>query len=227
MRLVGYCRVSSESQADNTSLGDQESKIKAYCQALGHELIAVYSEVGSGKTASTRPQFQQALAKLTDADGLIAVKLDRIARHCLDVLLLVNDLKPTGKHLILCDLNLDTSNPTGMAMLTMMAAVAELERSLINERCQSGKKAKAATGGYIGGHPKFGESAKDGELVSNLQELEVIEVIRRHHKSGKSLRAIATYLNQNGYPAKHGGTWGATSVKRVLDRLHSKGKATK
>jgi site-specific DNA recombinase len=224
MRLVGYCRVSSESQADNTSLADQEKKIRAYCDALGHELIAIYLEVGSGKSASNRPKFQDALAKLTDADGVIATKLDRIARNCLDVLLLVEDLKPRGKHLILCELNLDTSNPTGLAMLQMMGVVAELERSLINDRCQSGKKAKAATGGYIGGHPRFGESAKEGELVANSRELEIIETIRRHHKSGKSLGAIATYLNQNGYPAKRGGLWSATSVKRVVDRLHPKAK---
>ena len=230
MRLVGYCRVSSESQAENTSLADQEKKIRAYCDALGHELIAVYAEVGSGKSAANRPKFQEALASLAIADGVIATKLDRLARNCLDVLLLVERLKPRRKHLVLCDLNLDTSNPTGLAMLQMMGVVAELERSLINERCQSGKKAKAATGGYIGGHPKFGEMTKDGELVSNSRELEIIQIIRRHHKSGKSLGAIAKFLNENGYPAKRGGAWSATSVKRVLDRIHSKapkGKATK
>jgi DNA invertase Pin-like site-specific DNA recombinase len=227
MKLVGYCRVSSESQSDNTSLADQEKKIRAYCQALGHELIAVYSEIGSGKSASNRPKFQEALAKLTDADGVIATKLDRIARNCLDVLLLVQDLKPRNKHLVLCELNLDTSNPTGMAMLQMMGVVAELERSLINERTQGGRKAKAATGGYAYGSPKFGESSMDGELVANPQELETIEIIRRHHKSGKSLGAIAKYLNENGYPAKRGGAWSAASIKRVIDRLYPKGKATK
>lgn len=188
MKLIGYCRVSSAGQSDNTSLGDQRKKIENYCSAMGHELVGVIDEIGSGKSASNRLKFQQALASLERADGLIALKLDRVARSCLDVLLLVEDLRPKGKHLIFVDLNLDTSNPTGMAMLQMMACVAELERNLINERCQSGKKAKAAIGGYSGGSPRFGMAAKDKELVDNPQELEIIEIICRHHKSGKSLQ---------------------------------------
>ncbi|MFM6579851.1 MAG: recombinase family protein, partial [Dolichospermum sp.] len=42
MKLIGYVRVSSEGQADNTSLEDQELKIQAYCTALNHELVGLY-----------------------------------------------------------------------------------------------------------------------------------------------------------------------------------------
>ena len=49
MKLVGYVRVSSESQSENTSLAERRKKIEAYCCAFGHELIAVFEEVGSGK----------------------------------------------------------------------------------------------------------------------------------------------------------------------------------
>jgi site-specific DNA recombinase len=226
MKLVGYVRVSSESQADNTSLTEQRKKIEAYCYAFGHELVHIYEEVGSGKDAEHRPQFQAALATVrTQADGIVAVKLDRIARNTRDVLALVEDtLQPNNKALVLLDLQVDTSTPTGRMILTVMAAVATLERDVINERTQGGRKAKAEQGGYAYGAPKFGTQAVEGELVTDEKEQEIIDIIRRHHKSGKSLRAIADYLNQHGYPSKRGGEWKHTSVKAVLDRLYSRTK---
>ena len=222
MKLVGYARVSSQSQKNNTSLTTQEQAIKNYCEYSDQELIGMYSEVASGKEAKSRRQYQAAIAALKDADGLIATAVDRITRSSEDFSILLNDiLLPGKKELIIINLSTLTSDKHSFDC-TVLSTLAEIEAKLINERTQGGRKAKAATGGYAYGSPKFGESAKDGELVANPQELEVIEIIRRHHKSGKSLRAIAQYLNDHGYPAKHRGTWGATSVKRVIDRLHPK-----
>jgi hypothetical protein len=50
----------------------------------------------------------------------------------------------------------------------------------------------------------------------------MIELIRRHHKSGKSLQQVADWLNQHGYKTKRGQQWKRISVKWVLDRLDSK-----
>lgn len=104
----------------------------------------------------------------------------------------------------------------------MMAAVTELERAQINERTQGGRKAKASQGGYAYDSPAFGQQSVEGELVPSDDEQQVVEIIRRHHKSGKSLRAIAQYLNENGYKSKRGKDWQHTSVKTVLDRLYPK-----
>jgi site-specific DNA recombinase len=220
MKLVGYIRVSSESQADNTSLADQRDRLEAYAKAFNYELIEVFTEVGSGKNASDRPQFQAALEAIKNgADGIISTKLDRIARNARDVLALVEDtLQPDNKHLILLDLNVDTSNPQGKMILTIMAAVAELERNVINDRTQGGRKAKAASGGYAYGSPAFGQTAIDGELVTDAKEAEIIELMRRHRKSGKSHNAISKYLNNQGITTKRGSKWTNVQVKRVLDR---------
>jgi site-specific DNA recombinase len=220
MKLVGYIRVSSESQADNTSLADQRERLEAYAKAFNYELVEVFTEVGSGKDTENRPQFQAALdAVKNGADGIIATKLDRIARNARDVLALVEDtLQPDNKHLVLLDLNVDTSNPQGKMILTVMAAVAELERTTINQRTQGGRKAKAAKGGYAYGSPAFGQTSIDGELVTDAKEAEIIELMRRHRKSGKSHNAIAKFLNEHGYQTKRGNKWTNVQVKRVLDR---------
>lgn len=221
MKLVGYVRVSSKNQEDNTSLADQKRRIKAYCEAFEHELIAVFEEVESGGNMGDRPQFTQAMEVVaSEADGIVAIKLDRIARNCKDVLILVDDvLQPANKALVLLDLNVDTSTPTGKMILTMMAAVAELEKAQINERCRNGKAAKAASGGYVHGAPAFGLDAVDRELRPNKVEQQAIDLIRRHRKSGKSFGKVADFLNAQGIPTKRGGQWSAMQVKRVCDRL--------
>lgn len=222
MKLVGYVRVSSESQSENTSLAEQQRRIAAYCDAFGHELVKVFVEVGSAKNMDHRPEFQSALEMVAnEADGIIALKLDRVARNARDVLTLVEDtLQPNNKALVLLDLQVDTSNPTGKMILTVMAAVAELERNTINERTQGGRKAKASQGGYAYGSPAYGlKSDGDGNLVKNESESATIETIRRHRKSGKSYQQIADYLTSQSIPTKRGKTWSATQVKRVYDRL--------
>lgn len=89
------------------------------------------------------------------------------------------------------------------------------------ERLERGRQAKAATGGYAGyGSPAFGQRSLDGELVEDPTEAEIVDLIRRHHKSGKSLQKIADWLNQKGYTTKRGKQWQRISVKRVLDRLY-------
>lgn len=90
-------------------------------------------------------------------------------------------------------------------------------------RLEQGRKAKAERGGYAGyGSPAFGQKAVDGELVGDPVEQQAIELIRRHHKSGKSLQQIADWLNQQGYTTKRGHQWRRISVKRVLDRLYGR-----
>lgn len=92
------------------------------------------------------------------------------------------------------------------------------------ERLEQGRKAKASSGGYVGyGSPAFGQRSVNGELVDDPIECQVIDLIRRHHKSGKSLQKIADWLNEQGYTTKRGQPWQRISVKRVLDRLHGKG----
>ncbi|OUC16172.1 MAG: recombinase [Alkalinema sp. CACIAM 70d] len=99
----------------------------------------------------------------------------------------------------------------------------QFQRHPVWERLNQGRQAKAAKGGYAGyGAPAFGQQSIDGELVENPNEQEIIELIRRHHKSGKSLQQIADWLNSQGYTTKRGQQWRRVSVKRVLDRLYGR-----
>ncbi|MFM5891877.1 MAG: recombinase family protein, partial [Dolichospermum sp.] len=216
MKLIGYVRVSSEGQADNTSLDNQQEKIQAYCTALNHELVGYYQDIQSGGKSENRKGLQTAIANMLDgkADGLIVLKLDRLGRRASDVLTLIDkELQPNNKALIVIDMNMDTSTPTGKLVLTMLAGVAEFEKSQINERTKNGKKARAKTSDYAnGGAPKFWHKANNKNLIIDDNEQQIIDIIRKHHKSGKSQRQIADYLNNKNIPAKRGGKWSGTTI---------------
>ncbi len=99
----------------------------------------------------------------------------------------------------------------------------ESQNNPIWERLELGRRSKAAQGGYAGyGSPAFGEKTVNGNLVADEKEQQIIELIRRHHKSGKSLQQIANWMNTQGYKTKRGKEWQRISVKRVLDRLYGK-----
>lgn len=98
-----------------------------------------------------------------------------------------------------------------------------LARQTTWTRLEQGRQAKAERGGYAGyGSPAFGQQAVDGEFVGAPLEQQAIELIRRHHKSGKSLQQIADWLNRQQYTTKRGHQWRRISVKRVLDRLYGR-----
>ncbi len=221
MKLVGYTRVSTVEQADNTSLEDQKTRILSYGVAMGHEVVNCFPEVASGKQTGNRPQFQAAIALLKSggADGLIVAKLDRLGRNVRDILQFVDEvITPFGKSLIILDLQIDTSTPSGRMVLTMMGAMAEMERSIIRERVERGRQAKADRGGYAFGAPPIGKKAVEGELVPDELEQETIATIFRHRRSGKSPQKIADYLNAQNIPTKRGGTWHHSTVRKVLGR---------
>lgn len=221
MRLVGYTRVSTIEQVDNTSLEDQRNRILSYGVAMGHEVVECFSETASGKNASNRPEFQKAVAMLATgkADGLIVVKLDRLGRNVRDILQFVDEvIAPMEKSLVILDLLIDTSTPAGRMVLTMMGAMAEMERAVIRERVERGRQAKHDRGGYAFGAPPIGMKAFDGELVLDDLEQQTIALIHRHRKSGKSPQKIADYLNAQSIPTKRGGVWHHSTVRKVLSR---------
>jgi site-specific DNA recombinase len=216
---IGYCRVSTDRQRENTSLEEQSRLIEEFCKRNNHKLVCTIKEVGSGAKMSVRKDFQEAVKKIKSVNGIIACKLDRIARNTRDLLNFVEEiLVPQEKSLILLDLNIDTATPIGKLMLIVMAAMASLERDLIIERTQGGRKAKARRGGYAYGAPGYGYRGKNlnKELKSVIEEQKIIKQVKLLRMEGFSLRAIAKLLNDNDTPTKQGKKWQAQTIKNVL-----------
>lgn len=219
MKLIGYCRVSSKGQTDNTSLASQLGEIETYCKAHGHELVNVFIETASGSSIN-RPKFMEAIAAVADADGLIVAKLDRFSRTTRGMLTLIEDsFIPQQKRLILLNLNgIDASDPIGKLILTIVSGTAEAELGLIRQRTDNGRKVAMANGVKFG-TPKYGEAVTQKQRVTVDDEAKTIEYIRRLDRKGVALAEIARRLNAQGKPTKRGKEWTATGVRNVLGRI--------
>ena len=116
---------------------------------------------------------------------------------------------------------IDTSTPTGKFFITVMAGAAELERSLINERCNEGRKRRRAEGRRIGEVPYGYDLAEDGKnLIPNELQQGALKLISSLRKKGKSLREIATELNKRGIQAKKGGSWTYGQIQSALATIN-------
>jgi len=220
-KVIGYCRVSSKGQEDNTSLEYQKQQIELYCKLRDFELVQIYEETHSGKTLK-RPIFETAIQSvLTEGiDGLVSTKFDRISRNTLDILTLLKKIiKPNNKRLYLIESDIDVNTPIGELILTQIVAVATFEREQIMSRTKSGKTALKEKGLFSGGGIPFGKKVVDNQLVNDEEELKTIDTIKRHHKRGKSYNAIAEFLNKNidKYPTKKTNSkWHARTIIDIL-----------
>lgn len=142
--LYGYARVSSVQQ-------DLIGQVEAL-EGFGVPAENILKEKMSGKTAKDRPVWTKLHNDLLEGDTLVVHKLDRMGRSVTDVINTIEDLNSRGVGLVILDLNIDTrreqsgiSNAMTKAMLTMIAAFAEVERTMIQERTAAGiERAKAA-----------------------------------------------------------------------------------
>jgi DNA invertase Pin-like site-specific DNA recombinase len=171
-RAVIYCRVSTGDQHIETQLLD----LRAIAKQRGLEIVREYSDVISG-AKSKRPGLDQLM---TDArrhrfDVVLVAAFDRIARnvrHFLDVL---DELNHLNIQFISLRENIDTGGPLGRAMLTIIGAISELERSLIVERVKAGMRRAKLEGRRIGRTPldtTENRSLKTGGLGCLLRRLQ-------------------------------------------------------
>ncbi len=226
MQAIGYARVSSQEQVDGTSLKGQEDQIRAYCAMKGIDLagVLVDAAVSGGKPLADRPAGREVVNALMtgQSDSIIICKLDRGFRSASDCLINVEawEKKNISLHILnLGGQTIDTSTPTGKFFITVMAGAAELERNLIKERCNEGRKARRAEGKRIGEIPYGWVLAGDGKTLEEApKEQEALRLIHDMKRNGHTLQAIALELNRRGYSAKKGGAWSFGQVQSVLRR---------
>ena len=182
LKLIGYIRVSTLKQLqEGFSLEAQQEAIERYCNAHGHQLVAVEKE--SESAVKARPVFQRVFKRVLEAqdgelDGLIVAKLDRLGRSVKDLANLASALQERGKQLISVSDNIDTSTPNGKLLFHILSAIAEYERELLIERTKIGR-ALAERKGVICHRPR---KPIDLELLKELKRRGV-----SHRKMAKLL----------------------------------------
>lgn len=138
-RLVGYARVSTIDQTVNQQL---DALRKVGCER-------VFEDVISG-SSTTRDGLDQCLAELVAGDTLVVVALDRLGRSMLHLVTTVHELGARGVDFRSLRENIDTTTPTGVFMLHVFGALAELERELVRDRTKAALSAKKQRGEPLG-----------------------------------------------------------------------------
>jgi len=208
--LLGYTRVSKENKNGiGVSISEQTQWLTSEADRRNSSLELVNEGEGvSARKMANRPVLMETLKRLDrgEADGLIVKKLDRLARNVADFLTILERSRKGKWALIIGDLDIDTSTPLGEAMATVGATFAQLERARISERTKEALAYKKQQGVKLGRPVTL-----SSELVSEIVTL---------RSSGKTLQAIADYLNANEVPNAHKGLkWYPSTIKNTLERV--------
>lgn len=225
MRVLGYCRVSTQEQAtEGMSLEAQEARIRAWAEAMDHEVVEVVTDEGvsGGKLLSDRPNGARVAALLDarkpTADAVVVVRMDRLGRDAAEQIALLKRFRAGKVGLWAIAQQIDLATPHGRAMAQISAVFAELEKALIGERTIEALD-ELRRQGRAWNHPPYGWRVEDGRLVEVPEEQEILNLIQwlRDGTQGKpwSYARIAAHLNDEGYTAKRGGHWYAMSVRSV------------
>lgn len=137
--IIGYARVSTVGQELTAQL---ELLRTAGCERI-------YQEKASG-VKEDRPELNAMLDYIRESDTVVIAKLDRIARSTKHLLEIVETFKKKKVAFRVLNINLDTSTPTGLLMLTMLGAIATFEREMMLERQAEGIAQAKAAGIYKG-----------------------------------------------------------------------------
>lgn len=179
MAVFGYGRVSTmEQTAENQRLEIERA---------GYQVEYWYADTISGKAhAAQRSQFGEMLGKLRKKDTLVVAKLDRLGRDAVDVLATIKSLAVLEVEVIVLQLGkVDLTSTAGKLLVTMLAAVAEMERDLIVERTQAGL-ARAKADGKTLGRPTKTTPAQRQAIVQGYAAKQSVSALARLYNVSRS-----------------------------------------
>lgn len=184
MATFAYGRVS-------TSLQDTDNQRLELTNA-GWAIDYWFADTISGKSASSqRPAFRELLTKIRDGETLLVSKLDRLGRDAIDVLQTVRDLGARNIKVVVHQLgSTDLTSPAGKLLLSMLAAVAEMERDLLIERTQAGLTRAKAEGKKLGRPSKIAPEQRSDILMSLSEGASISALARRYAVSRATIAGV-------------------------------------
>ncbi len=204
IKVYTYTRVSTTMQTDGYSLDAQKARMKAYADYNDYEIVSTYEDAGkSGKSIEGRLEFNRMMEDIKSGkDGVsfvLVFKLSRFGRNAADVLSTLQVMQDFGVNLICVEDGIDSSKDAGKLMISVLSAVAEIERENIRVQTMEGRIQKAREGKWNGGFAPYGYQLIDGKLQINEEEAEAIRVIfDQYVHTDIGANGVAKYLEDHG-----------------------------
>ena len=222
-----YTRVSTAMQIDGYSLDAQKARMKAYADFNDYQIVGEYEDAGkSGKSIEGRASFCRMMEDIKSGkDGIAYVlvfKLSRFGRNAADVLSTLQVMQDFGVNLICVEDGIDSSKDAGKLMISVLSAVAEIERENIRVQTMEGRIQKAREGRWNGGFAPYGYRLVDGVLQINEDEAPAIRTIfEQYVNTDTGANGLSKYLETHGFQklARQNGTsplFSATLIRAIL-----------
>ena len=226
-RCVLYPRVSTEMQVDGYSLEGQKNMLTRFADREEMIVVDTYEDAGkSGKSIEGRPAFQKMLRDIEDGldiDYILVYKLSRFGRNAADILNSLELVQSYGVNLICIEEGIDSSQTSGKLLISVLSAVAEIERENIIEQTMNGRREKARQGGWNGGFAPYGYTLEDNKLmIEETEAVAIRKIFELYTSSEIGLGGIANQLNLQGIrkiPRQNGTLedWTGHFIKLILD----------
>jgi site-specific DNA recombinase len=204
MKVYTYTRVSTAMQIDGYSLDAQKARVKAYADYNEYEIVGEYEDAGkSGKSIEGRSDFNRMMDDIKSGkDGVsfvLVFKLSRFGRNAADVLSTLQIMQDFGVNLVCVEDGIDSSKDAGKLMISVLSAVAEIERENIRVQTMEGRMQKAREGRWNGGFAPYGYKLVDGRLEINEEEAVAIRTIYDQYvHTDIGANGVAKYLENHG-----------------------------
>ena len=203
-RVYTYTRVSTAMQIDGYSLEAQKARMKAFAEFNNYQIVGEYEDAGkSGKSIEGRIQFSQMMEDIKSGkDGVsfvLVFKLSRFGRNAADVLSTLQVMQDFGVNLICVEDGINSSKDAGKLMISVLSAVAEIERENIRVQTMEGRIQKAREGKWNGGFAPYGYRLVDGRLEINEEEaLAIRTIFEQYTTTDVGANGVAKYLETHG-----------------------------
>lgn len=243
MKYYGYCRVSTETQAEKGfGLITQREEIEKYAKAHGIELAGIYSDEGISANIHMdddddaiekragfctmyglmeKPESKPVGKQRGNGDAIIVLNTNRLWRSqkatvVVQSMLLRKDIKVIS--IQQPDYNLYSSNPYDEFTSQLLTLVDALDRALTAAKLAAGRTTKASKGDKPAGVCPFGYGYADDRksVIINEAEAATVRLIFSEGQKGKSLRQIADILNDKGITTRRGKEWAAGNVQVIM-----------
>src|SRR5574344_600607 len=223
LRVAAYCRVSTETEEQNSSYEVQVAHYTEFIKKNNEwEFAGIFADDGiSGTNTKKRDEFNRMIAECMDGniDMVITKSISRFARNTLDCLQYIRQLKDKNISVYFEKENINTMDAKGEVLLTIMASLAQQESQSLSQNVKLGLQYRYQNGEVQVNHNRFLGYTKDedGHLIIEPVEAEVVKRIYCEYLEGASLLQICRSLKADSIlTAANKPHWRPETVKKIL-----------
>lgn len=223
LRVAAYCRVSTDSDEQETSYETQVSHYKEFISNHPDWVLAgIFADDGiSGTNTKKRNEFNRMIQECMagNIDMIITKSISRFARNTLDCLKYIRQLKEKNIPVLFEKESINTMDAKGEVLITIMASLAQQESESLSQNVKLGLQYRYQQGKVQVNHKHFLGYTKDenGHLIIDPEQAEVVKRIYREYLEGYSMKKIGKHLEADGILTGAGRKkWHDSTINKIL-----------